>query len=449
MSSIWNSVKTSLLDKIPAHSFEMWIEPIKFGGCDNGMAVLSCPNFFSRKRIQENYGKLICQELERIMGQPCQLSVEITKTAPSGTRTKKIRPVSSQRALPGHACRLHSGRLLRQEYTFDHFVVAGNNDFAYSAALSMAQKNQSTGNALYLLSKTGMGKSHLSQAVGHHILTTKRAENVYYMSAEDFTNEMIQAFKNDTFNKFKQKYRLQCDVLLLEDVHYLSGKERTQIELAHTLDTMLEAGKKIIFSSCFLPGDIPKLSDELRSRLSSGLISCIEPPSFKTRVKILKKKAEASGCRMPEDVLRFLASELTEDVRQLESGLVGVNAKSSLLGLPIDLNLAESVVGNISRRRKSITVDLIKKLVCHEYGVAVKDVESRSRKSHIVRPRQVAMYLARRYTDAPLQTIGRSFNRYHATAMHAINAVEKALKSDSRMRRQVGIIIQKLETGDF
>ena len=294
-----------------------------------------------------------------------------------------------------------------------------------------------------------MGKSHLSQAIGNHILSSSPNDRVYYITAEDFSNEMVQAFRHDAIDKFKAKYRNRCDVLLLEDVHYLSGKERTQIELALALDTLFESGKRIIFSSCYLPADIPKLNDKLRSRLSCGLISAIDPPNFRTRVRILQKKARLNSYRFPENILDYLAGELTDDVRQLESGLNGVAAKSSLLGMPINLSLAESVVKNIVRQRKRITIEAIKKLVCRYYDVSIEDVMSRSRKQTLVRPRQMAMYLARNYTDSPLQTIGKSFNRYHATVLHSINCIERGIKQNSSIKKQVGFFRQKLESGKF
>ena len=256
-------------------------------------------------------------------------------------------------------------------------------------------------------------------------------DRIYYITAEDFSNEMVRAFRHNAIDKFKEKYRNQCDVLLLEDVHYLSGKERTQIELALTLDTLFESGKRIIFSSCYLPAEIPKLNDKLRSRLSCGLISAIEPPNFRTRVRILQKKVGVYDYRLPENVIHYLAGELTDDVRQLESGLNGVAAKSSLMGIPVDVQLAESVVKNIVRQRKRITIEVIKKLVCKYYNVSLEDIISKSRKQNFVRPRQMAIYLSRRFTDAPLQTIGKSFNRYHATALHSINCIERGLKQDS------------------
>ncbi|MGD9416063.1 MAG: chromosomal replication initiator protein DnaA, partial [Desulfobacterales bacterium] len=327
--------------------------------------------------------------------------------------------------------------------------VGANNDFAYSASLSLASRREYQQNALLLLSKTGMGKSHLSQAIGHHVLSEYPDERVYYITAEDFSNEMVQAFRQDSINKFKAKYRNKCDVLLLEDIHYLSGKERTQVELALTLDSLFEASKRIIFSSCYLPGDIPKLNDKLRSRLSCSLISKIDSPNFRTRVRILRKKAQSNGYHIPDTIIEYLAGELTEDIRQLESGLNGVAAKSSLLGTPIDLDLTESVVKNMVRQRKKITIDVIKKMVCKYYNCTLKDMVSRSRKQHLVRPRQMAIYLSRLYTDAPLQSIGKAFNRYHATALHSIHCIERGLKENSVIQKQVEFFNQKLESGKF
>ena len=446
MEPVWTEVKTALRARIPSHSFRMWIEPLEPVRFENGHLVLSAPNFFSRKRVMEYYREYIEDGLNHVSGQPGRLSVEVA----AGNGASNAKPKSDlQLQLPKISVKPHTGRLLRNDFTFDQFVVGDNNDFAYSASLSLASSRNGALSALYLLSKTGMGKSHLSQAVGHHILREFPLEKVYYITAEDFTSEVVHAFRHDTVEDFKNKYRNGCDVLLLEDVHYLSGKDRTQVELAMTLDFLLEMKKKIIFSSCYLPGDIPKLSNELRSRLTCGLISNIEPPNFRTRVRILKKKADTNGYDVPEDVIQYLAGELTEDVRQLESGLIGVTAKSNLLGNRIDFDLAESVVRNIAKVRKSITVEAIKKLVCREYKISVEDIVSKSRKQRLVRPRQMAIYLSRHYTDAPLQAIGKSFNRYHATVLHSVNAIEKEMAGSAVMRREIDILRNKLEKGQF
>ena len=301
--------------------------------------------------------------------------------------------------------------------------------------------------ALYLVSDTGLGKSHLSQAVGHHAIDQGVTDKVFYVTAEDFTNEMVSSLKNNRINAFKEKYRTRCDVLILEDVHFLSGKSATQNELAMTLDYLLDAEKKLIFSGCYLPGDIPKMNEQLKSRLSLGLITRIDTPDFKTRVKILRKKAAMENIPLPGEVLDYLAQELCDNVRQLESGLSGVTARASLLGEKIDINLAKSVLSNISRSKKQITVDAIKNLVCREFKISEVDLVSSSRKKIHVQPRQIAIYLARKYTDQPLKKIGRSFNRYHATAIYSINAVEKAIKTQGSYAEQMKYLYRKIETG--
>ncbi|MGD8991916.1 MAG: chromosomal replication initiator protein DnaA [Desulfobacterales bacterium] len=447
MEAVWEKVKSVIKDRIPNHSFQMWIEPLEIRNNDSNAWIVTCPNFFFKKRVNDLYGNLLKSELNNAIGTQCHLSFEV---GAKKNELPQIRNGSNhQLPLPNASIRPHSGRFLRRDFTFDEFVVGTNNDFAYSAALSLASRKEYQQNALLLLSNTGMGKSHLSQAIGHHVLTEDPDERVYYITAEDFSNEMVQAFRQDSINKFKGKYRNKCDVLLLEDIHYLSGKQRTQLELALTLDSLFEAGKRIIFSSCYLPGDIPKLNDKLRSRLSGSLISKIEPPNFRTRVRILRKKALSKGYQIPDTIIEYLAGELTEDIRQLESGLNGIAAKSSLMGAPIDMSLTKSIVKNMVRQRKKITIDAIKKMVCKYYNCSPKDIVSRSRKQHLVRPRQMAIYLSRCYTDAPLQTIGKAFNRYHATALHSIRCIEKGLKENSVIQKQVEFFNRKLESGKF
>ncbi|MFO8085724.1 MAG: chromosomal replication initiator protein DnaA [Desulfobacterales bacterium] len=447
MKEIWTEIKAELKEHVPDHSFKMWIEPLVFENVENNMMVISAPNFFSRKRVMDYYADLIEGALKDAGG-----GIKRLKVVLSGRKEKAAKngfEVDQQLALPILNFQPQNGRKLRKDFTFDNFVVGMSNDFAYSAALSFASRREPSQASLYLLSGTGMGKSHLSQAVGHHILAQSKGERVYYITAEDFTNDMVRAFRQNSLDKFKQKYRDGCDVLLLEDIHFLTGKERTQSELALTIDYLQDCKKRIIFSSCFRPNEIPKLSDQLRSRISCGLISPIDPPDFRTRVRILIKKAKEKGYDLPTDVIEYLSNELTDDIRQLESGLFGVMAKSSLLGAKVDISLAESVVKSIVQKQKKITVETIKKMVCKEFNVNEKDLVSRSRKQTFVRPRQVAMYLARRYTDAPLQVIGKSFNRYHATALHSISTVEKEIKKNGAFQKQVEILGRKIELGNF
>ena len=446
MERIWHEAKAALEQKIPKHTYRMWIDPLNLETINQNEIIVLAPNHFFKKRVTDHFGQLISAELQRISGRALQLSIHVMSVE---KEPEKKSTTAEQLPLPNMSIQPHYGRLLHKEFTFDQFVVGKNNDFAYSAALSLAARNNAHQNSLFLLSKTGMGKSHLSQAIGHHILKEYPTERVYYMTAEDFTNEMVTSFKTNSINLFKDKYHKSCDVLLLEDVHTLSGKDRTQIELAHTLDSLCNDNKKIIFSSCYAPSEIPKLNDNLRSRLTSGLISNIDPPKYKLRLRILKRHAKSNSWEIPIDVLEYLAAELTQDVRQLKSGVMGVAAKASLLGRPIDLELAASVIKNMVQKTQAITIGGIKKLVCKYYNLSPKELVSRSRKQAIVRPRQVAMYLSRRYTDQPLQTIGKSFNRYHATALHAIGVVEKGMNQGGPVQGQVEYLTQKLESGNF
>lgn len=444
MNRIWTSVKSLLKEKIAGHSYRMWIEPITFCDTQEDVVVLACPNTFSKKRIADHFGQLIEDTVSGAAGR----TVKVRLVVHAKRRAAAIEPSADpQMKLPEMDRPNQGGQLLRKDFTFDQFVVGKNSDFAYSAALSLAARNQGNRDALYLLSKTGLGKSHLSQAVGHHILRTFPKERVFYITAEDFMNEMTDSYRCSSIHRFKEKYRQNCDVLLLEDVHFLSGKNGTQEELSNTLESLMNANKKIIYSSCYLPSDIPKLNDNLKSRLCCGLISTIDAPDYKTRLRILKQSAKSTGSTMSDEIFQYLASELTEDVRQLKSGLIGVTAQASLLGSKPDLTLAQRVVKNIVASRDGITLDSIKRMICKYYQVSLTDLTSRSRRQAIVRPRQVAMYLARQYTDHSLQTIGKSFNRYHATALHALKAVEKGVKENGPFQKHVEFLSNRLEKG--
>ncbi len=442
MQSAWNDVKTRIHKKIPHHSFMVWIEPLEWVDHRDDNVVLGCPNSFARKWVLNHYVDMIEEEIERVMQIPCQITLEVSDQRSEGSDQQQL-------LLPHISHAQHPVSVFHQGFTFDQFVVGVCNNFAYRAALALACGGDGHRNTLFLLSKTGLGKSHLSQAAASHILNRNSAIRICYVTAEDFTNAMVYALRHDAIEQFKEKYRRQCDVLLLEDVQFLSGKEKTQAELGYTLDALLAAEKKLIFTSTHLPDDIPRMDGKLVSRLSSGIISSIEPPDYETRVRIINKKADSKSLEIPKDVVHYLASALTENVRQLESGLIGVAAKASLLNLPIDVKLAESVVRNIARRSQNITIESIQKLVCKYYKISMEELLSRSRKRSIVQPRQIAMYLARRYTGQSFQAIGRVFNRYHATTLHAIGTVERLIREQGVIQKQVAFLSERLESGNL
>lgn len=447
MDNIWDYTKEKIRNKLPEHSFRLWIEPLELVSQQNDEVHLACPTGFFKRWVSHNYLKLIQKEVERTCGSNSQISLKVL--GDNGSKDMAGRRVEEQLFLPHMTERQQGFSKFHSDFTFEQFVVGMCNDFAYNAAFSLACADHRRHDPVYLLSKTGLGKSHLSHAVGNHVLKEDSALRVCYVTAEEFTNGMIHALRHDKIEDFKERYRRQCDVLLLEDVQFLTGKRKTQDELAYTLDALLEAKKKLIFTGTHLPGDIPKMDEKLTSLLSAGVISNIDTPDYQTRVAILKKKAAAKRVDISEDVIEYLAKQLSENVRQLESGLIGVVAKASLLELPIDVKLAQSVVQNIVRHSREVTVERIQKLVCKYYKLTKEELVSRSRKQAVAQPRQIAMYLARRYTNQSLQSIGRYFNRYHATTLHSIGVVERLLRENSPVQKQVEFLSDKVETGNL
>jgi chromosomal replication initiator protein len=458
MESFWEQVKCQIKKTLPDHSYRMWIDPVELLDHDNHHIKLSSPNVYFIKRLKDNYLPMIEGAFSKLGIDDINIDFEVGSKRKFCSKGKNKKNGSypaipltlketKQMNLPGLNVRFNNGRMFKKGFTFDDFVVGNNSNFAYSASLSLAQGKIKGYSVLYILAKTGLGKSHLSQAVGHHIITNSLSKRVYYITAEEFTNEMIFSLKNNLIDRFKEKYRQKCDVLILENVHFLSGKDATQNELAMTLDYLLDADKKVIFSGCELPDDIPKLNDQLKSRLTLGLVTEIDVPDYATRVRILKKKSKVFGYDIPNQVTEYIAQELCDDVRQLESGLYGVAAKGQLMGYNIDIELAKSVLSNITKAKKRITVESIKKLVCKEFSITEADIVSASRKKRIVKPRQMAIFLSRRYTDLPIKKIGNYYNKYHATAIYSINAVEKELKQKSVLFEQINYLSKKIEAG--
>jgi chromosomal replication initiator protein len=443
---IWQHIKTALKAELPSNGYQMWIESVNCIRFEDGLLVLECPNAFFKNRISRIYGKAIAVQARKIFEGDCKIEFTVSSRTSSAVKSAG----NIQRPLPYRRMKAIACPNLRQDFTFDQFVVGDCNALAYSTALSMTSDNRSRSTFLYLASPPGLGKTHLTQAVGNQIALKRPAESIFYISAEDFVQEMLAAMwdgDRNAFNAFSKRYRKDCDILLLEDIHHLMGKSRSQIEFSRIFDTLLDMGKKIVLSSCFLPGDIPKLTDQLQSRLSSGMITRLEPPDHRTRLNILHKIANAPQYAIPEDIIHFLASELTDDVRQLKGGFFQVIEKAFLMGEAISMPLAESVVRNMVKARKAITVETIQNQVCKAFDIKRKEILSRSRKQQVSLARQVAMYLARNYTDLTLQTIAHSFNRKHGTVLYAVGQIDQAIRRKGRLHRQITLLQKQLETG--
>ena len=364
-------------------------------------------------------------------------------------------PVSPPRPADGYSAQtqyelphleVHRRSPLRfnRRFTFDRFVVGAANQYAYSASKALAHGRELNTDSLYLLADSGLGKSHLSQAIGHHVLASNARSNVFYLTAEDFTNEMIYSLKNKCIEDFKNKYRRRCDVLVLEEVHFLSGKEKVQAELSYTLDCLVEGGKKIVFTSARRPKDIPRLARTFASRLANSLISTIEPPDYATRLQIIEKKAEEHKLTAPKNVLELIADRLKKDVRQMESCLCSLSAKSRLLNRPIDVELAEESLADLVERRAGVDIEEIIGLICRHYQVTLDDLRSRSRKRNLVLPRNMGMYLSRTMTDLSLQAIGKHFGRNHSTVLYSINDIENRCRRDPKLKGQLEFLSEVL-----
>jgi chromosomal replication initiator protein len=442
MEDIWRRTKDDLQNLISSNCFKMWIDPIELVISREGKISLACPNRFFLNWVRENYFPEIKRSWERHGGTAQKIQLQLAATP---RRSRQDKEDSSQLPLPlppqenGHMYRLN------RRFTFDQFVVGSGNSFAFSASLALANGDSGLGSSLYLLADTGLGKSHLSHAIGNHILTQNSSTRVCYLTAEEFTNEMVVAIKQRRMDGFKERYRNKCDVLLLEEVQFLSGKEKTQAELAYTLDALSRVNKRVIFTGTHFPRDIPKLKSKLQSRLTAGMVTHIEPPDFQTRLKILEKKANNEGVRLPSDVAEVLATHITRDVRQLESCVIGIVAKSSLLEKPIDLRLAHEVLESVCDSREAISMEQVQQVVCQYFKVSVEALKSNSRKKGVVYPRNLGMYFCRKYTDETLECIGRAFNRSHATVIHAVDNISRQIQQKSGVRNQVEFLGQQLE----
>jgi len=445
MSSRWEKVKSHIRERLPENSFSLWINPITLLDESEDALVLSCPNKFSMNWIMDNYIGIMEEELGSMGNKNYKIMLEVR---PPEKREVAPSPLqqSRQLILPNLGTnRMNGGRTFNKEFTFDRFVVGSCNEFAYSASKALAMGETWSYDSLYILANTGLGKSHLSQSIGHSILENNPDIRAYYITAEDFVNEMVFAIKNNRTEEFKKRYRRSCDVLILEEVHFLSGKEKTQQELGHTLDILANDGKKIIFTSVLLPKDIPNMSKELSSRLTSGIITTLEGPDYDTRIKIIEKKSSEQNLCLPDDIKQLFAKNLTRDIRQIESVIRCLRAKSELLKAKIDLSLAKEVIRCHVVDQNQVSIEGIKKIICQYFKVDPSALQSKSRKMIYSYPRNMYVYLCRNYSSATLEEIGSSVNRNHSTIVYSSEVIERKIRLDNRIKNQVNFLKEKIK----
>ena len=436
MEKVWQGLKEILRSKIPEGSYRVWITPLAYGGTDSDTIIIHCPNQFFVSWVQEHYLPMLKEALIQ-EGYTLKIRLSPVEIAKEAAR--------DQLHLPNFAPSEVPRPRFCERFTFNEFVVGDSNRYAFSVCWATANGGNSRNDVIYLHSGAGLGKSHLTQAVGQKILEEIPDVRLCYLTANDFTTQVVKSIKNGQMDAFVRRYQNNCDVLLLEEIHSFAGRERTQAELALALNHLMDKGKTIIFTGNQLPRQIPNVNNQLRSRLVSGLITSINPPDLSTRKKIIERKARNHGICLREEIIDFFAQHLKGDIRRIEGAVIGLVTKSSLLRQPVDIDLAREVIKDLVGEPETITVVTIRKMICRHFQLSRDEICSKSRKRSIARPRQMAMYLARRYTEFSLKAIGREFSRDHATVLHSVNLIKQQMDESGKLRHQIEFLINQLE----
>ncbi len=445
---MWQETKKLLSAKMSESTFSLWIDPIRCLREDELVLELAGPDRFFCNWVKENYLASIRQILADLGRQEVVVSFKVRNASASSSKLL-MNNRREQLHLPSVPKGRSYVRTLHPRYTFDEFMVGESNFLPHSACESLAGGDYSLGHCLYVEAGTGLGKSHLTHAVAHHIMSNSPEVRLHYLTAQQLTSELVQGIRNKTMDQFKEKYHNGCDVLLLEDVQIFSGKARTQEELGMALDILMDRGKRIIFTGSKLPRDIVDIDDSFRSRLSYGLVTTINPPDIRTRQLIIKRKAENSGLALDPEVIDYLAESIRGDVRQVESAIVGLKAKSGMLKKQPDLAMAGEIIAGIVGRIQELSARAICDFVAREFNVKKAEMCSRSRKKSVVFPRQVGMYLARKMTDQGLADIGAAFSRDHSTVVHSVRIITETIVRNASVRGQVALLTEKLEKQYF
>jgi chromosomal replication initiator protein len=478
---IWNDILHAVEKRLNRQSFETWIRPIHFDGCDESGHVLHlrAPNHIVRDWVSTNYSDVLGDSLAELnlseyhldwtvdedaqraeaakdKEEAVSVDLELEENPPSANGKGNssnlfslLEAAESDGLTPGATTFVDIEPLensLNPKCSFQTFVVGSCNQFAHAAALAVAEAPGKTYNPLYVYGGVGLGKTHLMHAIGHAIKERNRYLRLSYISAEKFMNELINAIRYDKAQTFREKYR-SIDVLLMDDIQFMAGKERTQEEFFHTFNALYDGQKQIVITSDCPPREIPTLEERLHSRFEWGLIADIEPPDLETKVAILKRKADLDGVALPDDVAFFIASKVKSNIRELEGSLVRLIAISSLRGVPISKMLAQDAIRNIAEddRPAGISVEQIQRTVAGHYRLRVDDLKSKNNSRQIAVPRQVAMYLCKRLTKHSFPEIGREFGgKHHTTVIHSVDKIEALVSKDQNFHRVVSDLMDNL-----
>jgi chromosomal replication initiator protein len=434
LDSLWARLLESLSRKLPATVLDTWVRPCRLLAVEGDHLRIGSPNSFSRDWLVQHHLDALQAAAQECVGGNPRVSVVLDEAAAADA------PAATPRAARAGG---GSAEGLNPRYTFDTFVVGSSNQFAQAACQAVAELPSRAYNPLFIYGGVGLGKTHLLHAVGHQSVKLFPGMTVVYLSSERFTNELINAIRYDRTAEFRARYR-NIDLLLIDDVQFISGKERTQEEFFHTFNDLYESRKQIIVSSDSPPKDIPEIEERLRSRFEWGLIADIQFPDFETRVAILKKKAALERVQLADDVAYLIASRIKSNIRELEGSLTRMIAFCALTGREMSVDLTQEVLGELwGEEEKVVTIDQIQRKVCDFFGIKLSDLKAQNRTKAVAFPRQIAMYISRQLTHASLSEVGRAFGgKDHTTVLHAVAKVQTLLQEDPKLRKTVDGLIQ-------
>jgi chromosomal replication initiator protein len=457
-TNVWGKILHSLKGRLNQQTLDTWFSPIQFESLDSSQHVirLRAPNQVIKDTVVTNYGKVLAESLNelRLSGYSVGWVVgKVTDWVPADLsvatqdESEPTNSVSTPTAVTEVSPAPPSEPSLSSKYTYDSFVVGSCNQFAHAASLAVAEAPGRTYNPLYLYGGVGLGKTHLMHACGHAIKSRNQHLKLCYISSERFMNDLINAIRYDKTQSFREKYR-SVDVLLIDDVQFMAGKERTQEEFFHTFNALYDQQKQIVISSDCPPREIPTLEERLHSRFEWGLIADIEPPDLETKIAIVKRKGDQMGKPIPDDVAMFIAGRVKSNIRELEGSLVRLIAIASLRGEPISKSLAQDAIRNIAKEEESglITIQQIQKAVAQTYKLTNEELISKNNARQISHPRQVAMYLCKSLTKHSYPEIGRAFGgKHHTTVMHSVEKIEAQVTTDETLQRLISELSESLQ----
>jgi len=430
----WQEILQGVKKKVDQNSYETWFEPTLYIGQEKDILYIKVPNSYFRDWLSFHYSGLIGETAQGLFGKPYEIKYIFDET-----------PGPFMRRSPEERRAQHGPLLspsLNPHYTFETFVVGACNQFAHAAALAVAKNPAKSYNPLYIYGGAGLGKTHLMNAIGHSALGKHPRLKILYVTTEKFMNELINHIQYGKILEFRQKYR-SIDLLLMDDIHYLSGRERTKEEFFHTFNHLYENQKQIVISSDCPPKEIPQLEERFSSRFEWGLIADLKPPDIETRIAILKKKAQVEGVSLPESVALFIADKVHSNIRELEGYLRRVIAYSSLKGEKVDLDIAKEALKSLLDSMISvITVEKIQKLVCHQFKIKLAQLKSKNNSPKVAFPRQVAMYLCKEMAKVSLPEIGKKFGgKHHTTVLYSVRKIEKMRRKNPEFNKEINNLI--------